>query len=235
MSQEEKLPKILIVEDDERLARLTQEYLIRNGLEVGVETDGNRAIRRIISEQPDLVVLDVMLPGADGLTVCREVRPHYHQPILMLTARTEDMDQVLGLEMGADDYVTKPFSMSVLISKISAMLKRTEKTISNVVQTGELTFYINEKRVTKGNDIISITPTDWKLLMAFIEHPRHILSRNQLLESLWDVNSDYVDENAVAVNIRRLREKIEPDPSNPVYIKNVRGLGYVWEMRCERQ
>lgn len=138
-------------------------------------------------------------------------------------------------ENGADDYVTKPFSMSVLISKISAMLKRTEKTISNVVQTGELTFYINEKRVTKGNDIISITPTDWKLLMAFIEHPRHILSRNQLLESLWDVNSDYVDENAVAVNIRRLREKIEPDPSNPVYIKNVRGLGYVWEMRCERQ
>ena len=145
------------------------------------------------------------------------------------------VDFVTAYEMGADDYVTKPFSMSVLISKISAMLKRTEKTISNVVQTGELTFYINEKRVTKGNDIISITPTDWKLLMAFIEHPRHILSRNQLLESLWDVNSDYVDENAVAVNIRRLREKIEPDPSNPVYIKNVRGLGYVWEMRCERQ
>lgn len=98
MSQEEKLPKILIVEDDERLARLTQEYLIRNGLEVGVEPDGNRAIRRIIAEQPDMVVLDVMLPGADGLTICREVRPHYHQPILMLTARTEDMDQVLGLE-----------------------------------------------------------------------------------------------------------------------------------------
>ena len=97
---EEKLPKILIVEDDERLARLTQEYLIRNGLEVGVEPDGNRAIRRIIAEQPDMVVLDVMLPGADGLTICREVRPHYHQPILMLTARTEDMDQVLGLEMG---------------------------------------------------------------------------------------------------------------------------------------
>ena len=108
MSQEEKLPKILIVEDDERLARLTQEYLIRNGLEVGVEPDGNRAIRRIIAEQPDMVVLDVMLPGADGLTICREVRPHYHAPILMLTARTEDMDQVLGLEMGADDYVAKP-------------------------------------------------------------------------------------------------------------------------------
>ena len=98
MSQEERLPRILIVEDDERLATLTQDYLIRNGLEVGVETDGNRAIRRIVAEQPDLVVLDVMLPGADGLTVCREVRPHFHHPILMLTARTEDMDQVLVWE-----------------------------------------------------------------------------------------------------------------------------------------
>ena len=137
--------------------------------------------------------------------------------------------------MGADDYVTKPFSMSVLVSKISAMLKRTEKAVSNIVQTGKLTFYIDEKRVVKGDNAISITPTDWKLLMAFIEHPHHILSRKQLLERLWDSNTDYVDENAVAVNIRRLREKIEPDPSNPVYIKNVRGLGYVWEMRCERQ
>lgn len=127
MSQEEKLPKILIVEDDERLARLTQEYLIRNGLEVGVEPDGNRAIRRIIAEQPDLVVLDVMLPGADGLTICREVRPHYHQPILMLTARTEDMDQVLGLEMGADDYVAKPVQPRVLLARIRALLRRTDK------------------------------------------------------------------------------------------------------------
>ena len=127
MSQEEKLPKILIVEDDERLARLTQEYLIRNGLEVGVEPDGNRAIRRIIAERPDLVVLDVMLPGADGLTVCREVRPHYHQPILMLTARTEDMDQVFVLEMGADDYVSKPVLPRVLLARIRALLRRTDK------------------------------------------------------------------------------------------------------------
>ena len=104
-NEEDNTPRILIVEDDERLAMLTQDYLVKNGLEVAIETDGNRAIRRIVNEQPDLVVLDVMLPGSDGLTVCREVRPHYQNPILMLTARTEDMDQVLGLEMGADDYV----------------------------------------------------------------------------------------------------------------------------------
>ena len=103
MSEEELIPRVLIVEDDERLATLTQDYLRKNGLDVAIETDGNRAIRRIVAEQPDMVVLDVMLPGSDGLTVCREVRPHFHNHILMLTARTEDMDQVLGLEMGADD------------------------------------------------------------------------------------------------------------------------------------
>ena len=154
------------------------------------------------------MICDIGLPDGNGLDLCASIRQKSDVLFLFLTALDTEVDMITGYEMGADDYVTKPFSMSVLISKISAMLKRTEKTISNVVQTGELTFYINEKRVTKGNDIISITPTDWKLLMAFIEHPRHILSRNQLLESLWDVNSDYVDENAVAVNIRRLREKI---------------------------
>jgi len=115
----EKLPRVLIVEDDDRLASLTQEYLIRNGLEVGVEADGNRAIRRIMEDQPDMVVLDLMLPGADGLSVCREVRAQgFQQPILMLTARTEDMDQVLGLEMGADDYVAKPVQPRVLLARI---------------------------------------------------------------------------------------------------------------------
>jgi two-component system response regulator RstA len=133
--QEERLPRILIVEDDERLASLTQEYLIRNGMQVAIETDGNRAIRRILSEQPDLVVLDVMLPGSDGLTICREVRPHYHHPILMLTARTDDMDQVLGLEMGADDYVAKPAQPRVLLARIRALLRRTDKVIEEDTPT----------------------------------------------------------------------------------------------------
>ena len=123
--EEDQTPRILIVEDDERLAMLTQDYLVKNGMDVAIETDGNRAIRRIISEQPDLVVLDVMLPGSDGLTVCREVRPQYHQPILMLTARTEDMDQVLGLEMGADDYV-ETCPTWVLLARIRALLRRSE-------------------------------------------------------------------------------------------------------------
>lgn len=124
--EKEDMPRILIVEDDERLAMLTQDYLRNNGLDVAIETDGTRAIRRIIAEQPDLVVLDVMLPGSDGLTVCREVRAQYQQPILMLTARTDDMDQVLGLEMGADDYVAKPVQPRVLLARIRALLRRSD-------------------------------------------------------------------------------------------------------------
>ncbi|HQX90010.1 MAG TPA: response regulator, partial [Moraxellaceae bacterium] len=131
----EKLSRVLIVEDDERLASLTQEYLIRNGLEVGIEMDGNRAIRRIIEDQPDIVVLDLMLPGADGLSVCREVRAQgFQQPILMLTARTEDLDQVLGLEMGADDYVAKPVQPRVLLARIRALMRRSDKTIEDLQQ-----------------------------------------------------------------------------------------------------
>lgn len=229
------MKNILLIEDEDNLNRGISLKLQKEGYTVFSAATVAEGLSLFQANTIDLVICDIGLPDGSGLDLCASIRQKSDVLFLFLTALDTEVDMITGYEMGADDYVTKPFSMSVLISKISAMLKRTEKTISNVVQTGELTFYINEKRVTKGNDIISITPTDWKLLMAFIEQPRHILSRNQLLESLWDVNSDYVDENAVAVNIRRLREKIEPDPSNPVYIKNVRGLGYVWEMRCERQ
>ena len=205
MSQEEKLPKILIVEDDERLARLTQEYLIRNGLEVGVETDGNRAIRRIISEQPDLVVLDVMLPGADGLTVCREVRPHYHQPILMLTARTEDMDQVLGLEMGADDYVAKPVQPRVLLARIRALLRRTDKTVEDEVA----------QRI------------EFDLLWLLASNAGRILSREDIFERLRGIEYDGQDRS-IDVRISRIRPKIGDDPENPKRIKTVRSKGYLF-------
>ena len=217
------MKNILLIEDEDNLNRGISLKLQKEGYTVFSAATVAEGLSLFQANTIDLVICDIGLPDGNGLDLCASIRQKSDVLFLFLTALDTEVDMITGYEMGADDYVTKPFSMSVLISKISAMLKRTEKTISNVVQTGELTFYINEKRVTKGNDIISITPTDWKLLMAFI------------LESLWDVNSDYVDENAVAVNIRRLREKIEPDPSNPVYIKNVRGLGYVWEMRCERQ
>ena len=232
MSQEEKLPKILIVEDDERLARLTQEYLIRNGLEVGVEPDGNRAIRRIIAEQPDMVLLDVMLPGADGLTICREVRPHYHQPILMLTARTEDMDQVLGLEMGADDYVTKPFGNRELIARVKANLRRSdiapvtnnEKDGNNQVY-GDLNIDFDRYEVTKRGEVINLTLREFELLTFLATQTPTIFTRENLLEKVWGYEY-FGDVRAVDVTIRRLREKIEDDPSKPKYIVTKRGVGY---------
>ena len=227
--------RILVCDDEKDIVSALKIYLMADGYQVFEAYNGREALEILKNEDIHLVLMDIMMPEMDGITAMLKIREVSNVPVILLTAKSEDTDKVLGLTVGADDYVTKPFSMSVLVSKISAMLKRTEKAVSNIVQTGKLTFYIDEKRVVKGDNAISITPTDWKLLMAFIEHPHHILSRKQLLERLWDSNTDYVDENAVAVNIRRLREKIEPDPSNPVYIKNVRGLGYVWEMECERQ
>ena len=226
---------ILLIEDEENLNRGISLKLQKEGYAVFSANCASEGLKLFRDNTIDLVICDIGLPDGSGLEICANIRQQSDVLFLFLTALDTEVDVITGYEMGADDYVTKPFSMSVLISKISAMLKRAEKATSNIVQTGKLTFYIDEKRVVKDDKAIPITPTDWKLLMAFIEHPHYILSRKQLLERLWDSNADYVDDNAVAVNIRRLREKIEPDPSNPVYIKNVRGLGYVWEMECERQ
>ena len=231
MSQEEKLPKILIVEDDERLARLTQEYLIRNGLEVGVEPDGNRAIRRIIAEQPDMVVLDVMLPGADGLTICREVRPHYHQPILMLTARTEDMDQVLGLEMGADDYVAKPVQPRVLLARIRALLRRTDKTpedeVAQRIESDDLVIDNGGRSVTLNGELVDFTSAEYDLLWLLASNAGRILSREDIFERLRGIEYDGQDRS-IDVRISRIRPKIGDDPENPKRIKTVRSKGYLF-------
>jgi two-component system response regulator RstA len=231
MSQEEKLPKILIEEDDERLARLTQEYLIRNGLEVGVEPDGNRAIRRIIAEQPDMVVLDVMLPGADGLTICREVRPHYHQPILMLTARTEDMDQVLGLEMGADDYVAKPVQPRVLLARIRALLRRTDKTpedeVAQRIEFDDLVIDTGGRSVTLNGELVDFTSAEYDLLWLLASNAGRILSREDIFERLRGIEYDGQDRS-IDVRISRIRPKIGDDPENPKRIKTVRSKGYLF-------
>ena len=231
MSQEEKLPKILIVEDDERLARLTQEYLIRNGLEVGVEPDGNRAIRRIIAEQPDMVVLDVMLPGADGFTICREVRPHYHQPILMLTARTEDMDQVLGLEMGADDYVAKPVQPRVLLARIRALLRRTDKTpedeVAQRIEFDDLVIDNGGRSVTLNGELVDFTSAEYDLLWLLASNAGRILSREDIFERLRGIEYDGQDRS-IDVRISRIRPKIGDDPENPKRIKTVRSKGYLF-------
>lgn len=229
--EKENIPRILIVEDDERLAVLTQDYLRRNGLDVAIETDGTRAIRRIISEQPDLVVLDVMLPGSDGLTVCREVRPHYSQPILMLTARTEDMDQVLGLEMGADDYVAKPAQPRVLLARIRALLRRSEATPSHEspqrLEFGDLVIDNGGRSVMLGDRLVDFTSAEYDLLWLLASNAGRILSREDIFERLRGIEYDGQDRS-IDVRISRIRPKIGDDPENPKRIKTVRSKGYLF-------
>ncbi|WQE03489.1 response regulator [Moraxella canis] len=229
--EKEDMPRILIVEDDERLAMLTQDYLRKNGLDVAIETDGTRAIRRIISEQPDLVVLDVMLPGSDGLTVCREVRAHYQQPILMLTARTDDMDQVLGLEMGADDYVAKPAQPRVLLARIRALLRRSDTAPSETspqrLEFGDLVIDNGGRSVTLNDDLVDFTSAEYDLLWLLASNAGRILSREDIFERLRGIEYDGQDRS-IDVRISRIRPKIGDDPENPKRIKTVRSKGYLF-------
>ena len=229
--------RILIVEDDERLANLTKDYLESNGLKVSIEGDGSRAIERIKTEQPDLVVLDLMLPGEDGLAVCRIVRPHYTGPILMLTARTEDLDQVLGLEMGADDYVTKPFELRELLVRVKNILWRiglAEKTPvveeqedDDLFHFGACSFDIPKRKLLKNNMPVKLTKAEYDILVAFVANPSRVLSRDRLL-NLIAHRVDAPNDRTIDVLVRRLRNKIEDNPKEPQIFTTIHGEGYLF-------
>ncbi|MFY9179147.1 MAG: response regulator [Venatoribacter sp.] len=228
--------KVLIVEDDERLANLTKDYLQSNGLEVSIEGDGARAVERIKQEQPDLVVLDLMLPGEDGLAVCRLVRPYYKGPILMLTARTEDLDQVLGLEMGADDYVAKPVRPRVLLARIRALLRRVKDQVAAVQEEN-----VSSNRLSFGNlivdnamreawlegETIDLTSAEFDLLWMLSSNAGRVLTREEIFNQLRGIEYDGQDRS-FDVRISRIRPKIGDDPDNPRRIKTVRSKGYLF-------
>lgn len=235
-NQGELPPHILIVEDDERLATLSKEYLESNGMRVGIVGDGQQAIARIIKEQPDLVVLDVMLPGADGLEVCREVRSDYHNPILMLTARTDDVDQVLGLEMGADDYVAKPVRPRVLLARIRALLRRQDQVHNpqapSDAENERLTFgdliIDNGAREARLNNIpVDLTSAEYDLLWLLASNAGKILTREEIFERLRGIEYDGQDRS-IDVRVSRIRPKVGDDPMNPRRIKTVRSKGYLF-------
>jgi two-component system response regulator RstA len=224
---------ILIVEDDQRLAELTRDYLQSNGLNVSIEMDGAQAAARILREQPDLVVLDLMLPGEDGLSICRKVRGQYEGPILMLTARTDDMDQVLGLEMGADDYVCKPVRPRVLLARIRALLRRME---GNVVQAaserrrlqfGQLVVDNAMREAWLGEQAIELTSAEFDLLWLLTSNAGRILSREEIFNALRGIEYDGQDRS-IDVRISRIRPKIGGDPMHPRLIKTVRSKGYLF-------
>ena len=224
--------RILLVEDDERLAELTAEYLSKNDLQVTIEPRGDTAEARILAEQPDLVILDVMLPGKDGFEVCRAVRQQYRGVILMLTARDEDFDQILGLEMGADDYIAKPVQPRVLLARIKALLRRLP---AHDEHTGENeTMVFGQFRISQatrtaclGSDSIDLTTAEFDLLWLLASHAGNVLSRDDLLQELRGIGFDGLDRS-IDARISRLRKKLNDDPENPTRIKTVRGKGYLF-------
>ncbi|WP_407307464.1 response regulator [Desulfosporosinus sp. SB140] len=221
---------ILVVDDEEPIQELLKFNLEKEGYRVRVAKDGPDALASIEKEQPDLLVLDVMLPVMDGLEVCRRLRlnPKYQQiPIIMLTAKGEEIDKVLGLELGADDYMTKPFSPRELLARIKARLRRLniQEDSDAMIVRRDLRIDINGFRVLIRGEETELTPKEFELLRIFAAHPGKVYSRDELLERIWGYEY-HGDTRTVDVHVRHLRLKIEQDPSNPEYIETLRGIGY---------
>ncbi|MGQ7249527.1 winged helix-turn-helix domain-containing protein [Halomonas sp. V046] len=221
---------VLIIEDDERLAGLTRDYLEANGFRVSLEDDGGKGVERILALQPDLVILDLMLPGEDGLSICRRVRSDYPGPILMLTARTDDMDQVLGLEMGADDYVPKPVQPRVLLARMRALLRRLDA--SDNGGDSRLTFSDLEvdnstREAWLKGERIELTSAEFDLLWLLASHAGRVLTREEIFSQLRGIRYDGQDRS-IDVRVSRIRPKIGDDPHHPHRIKTVRSKGYLF-------
>lgn len=226
---EQQRSQVLIVEDDQRLADLTCEYLQANGFEVVVEGDGAKAAQRIIDEQPDLVILDLMLPGEDGLSICRKVRPRYAGVILMLTARSDDLDQVQGLDLGADDYVVKPVRPRLLLARINALLRRSDAPSSEhqALVFGPLRVDNTLREAWLRGASIELTSAEFDLLWLLVSNAGRVLSREEIFTSLRGVGYDGQDRS-IDVRISRIRPKIGDDPIHPKMIKTLRSKGYLF-------
>ena len=227
--------KILILEDEDSVNRGISFSLEKAGHTVCSCESIREAKAQVLSFQPEIMICDINLQDGSGLDFIAWFKKLRDAYIICLTALNQEMDQVLGYEAGADDYITKPFSLSVLLLKIEAYLKRNAKEADKELILSE-TICVNQKgmRMTISGEEVSLSKNEWKLLLLFLDHPRQILSKTQILEHVFDTEGGFVDENTLAVNIRRLREKIEAQPAKPVYIKNIRGLGYVWDKDVQR-
>ncbi len=235
MNDNLKTASILIIEDDKKLAQLTTEYLISHNFNIEHQSNGVDAVAQIKSNPPDLVILDLNLPGMDGLEVCRTIRPFYKAPILMLTARDEDVDQILGLEIGADDYITKPAAPRLLLARIHALLRRTlaneEKLESNLINKriviGELEIALESREVKWHQQMIDLTTNEFDLLVLFASNPGAILSRNIISQEIRGIEFDGLDR-WVDIQVSRLRARFGDEKDSARKLKTVWGKGYLF-------
>ena len=222
---------ILVIEDDPAVGRVLQESLKRDGYQVTWQTMGSAGVAFARDHNPHLVILDVRLPDGSGFDFCRQMRNlGLRQPILILTVYSDDVDKVLGLEMGADDYLTKPYNFRELLARVRALLRRAYGELAaaggDLIYAGDLVIDRARGQVSRGNQTLNLTPTEFRLLVHLAQHAGQALSRSQLLDEVWGYEADAADENTVMVHIRRLRQKVELDPSRPQLILTVPGIGY---------
>lgn len=217
--------RVLIVDDDSSLAEMLSIVLRNEGLEVSHVADGSSAVATFRSVRPDLVLLDVMLPGMDGVEVCKRIRAESGVPIVMLTARTDTVDVVLGLESGADDYVVKPFKPQELIARVRARLRRADESEPERFVIADLVIDVPGHSVRRGDQVLPLTPLEFDLLVALARKPWQVFSREALLEQVWGYRHAG-DTRLVNVHVQRLRSKVEHDPENPTIVVTIRGVGY---------
>ncbi|MCL2784115.1 MAG: MtrAB system response regulator MtrA [Propionibacteriaceae bacterium] len=217
--------KVLVIDDDASLAEMLQIVLRQEGFETAWCSRGDQALDAFHTEKPDLVLLDLMLPGRGGVDICRDIRAESGVPIVMLTAKSDTNDVVKGLEAGADDYVAKPFAPRELVARVRTRLRRLSTSDIETLTIGDLTIAIESHQVTKGDQVINVTPLEFDLLLALARQPKHVFTREQLLKQVWGYQNP-ADTRLVNVHIQRLRAKIERDPDNPEIVVTVRGVGY---------
>jgi two-component system, OmpR family, response regulator MtrA len=217
--------RVLVVDDDTALAEMLGIVLRGEGFDTSFCSDGTQALEVFRATRPDLVLLDVMLPGRDGIEVCRQIRAESGVPIVMLTAKTDTVDVVLGLESGADDYVVKPFKPKELVARVRARLRRTEEPAPEALEVGDLTIDVAGHSVRRNGQVIPLTPLEFDLLVALARKPWQVFTREVLLEQVWGYRHA-ADTRLVNVHVQRLRSKVERDPERPEIVVTVRGVGY---------
>ncbi|MFO8059408.1 MAG: response regulator transcription factor [Bacillota bacterium] len=220
--------QILVIEDDRSIQELLRLYLERDGFAVKLASDGDEGLDSVYETPPALVILDIMLPGIDGWEVCRRIRDKHDMPIIMLTARDAVSDRINGLELGADDYVTKPFDPRELVARVRAVLRRSRGQVETHLEFGDFSINYDRRRVVRNGSEVYLTAKEFDLLWLLANHPGRVFTRDQLLDQVWGYEF-YGNVRTVDVHIRHLRQKIEPDSGNPQYIVTVWGVGYKFE------